>query len=376
MLHFHISTLLCPMSDDSDDDVILTVSKDGLKEAVDESVHVIPANDILSVEAPGEAPGDARGDARGDAYAGLSSSLTRCGKCVMCDGTTMTVNVRCLSGCDRDEIGMWWNIQTHPNIHRLFGVVGECDVRTIQNVFSPLHLPMGDDDHAHVHGESDRRSSSVVSVVSVALCEWKGKSLRMFLEERYGTDGTDGTDGEGLLFEEIVDLLLDISRGVQHLHARGYVHGNLTSHSILVEHSSQHDRYCAVVSDVGLWDRNGIDMSRGGGGDGIRWMAPELISSEEDEEGGMIGKRRSFASDVWAFGMVMSEMVNGNVPFSSRRALISVIFALGRGNELEMEVGCGFGHPLFRQLMGNCVLYDVPKRPFMTGVIQSLEEMR
>jgi hypothetical protein len=81
----------------------------------------------------------------------------------------------------------------------------------------------------------------------------------MLLEERYGTDG------EGSLFEEIVDLLLDISRGVRHLHARVCVHGNLTSHSILVEHSSHYDRYHAVVSDVGMWNRNGFDMTGGGG---------------------------------------------------------------------------------------------------------------
>ena len=272
------------------------------------------------------------------------------------------------------------HVQTHPNIHRLFGVVDECDFPTIQKLLSPLSLlPLGDDDHSHPHGESDKRSS----IGSVALCEWKGKSLRMFLEERYGTDG------EGLLFEEIVDLLLDISRGVQHLHARGYVHGNLTSHSILVEHSSQHDRYHAVVSDVGLWDRNGFDMTggrgRGGGGGGcgdvIRWMAPEILSPEEDggdgdEDGGMIGKCRSFASDVWSFGMVMSEMVKGNIPFFSKKSLISVIYALGSGKGLEKKVGHGFDHPLFHELMEHCVLRDVPSRPFMTNIIHSLEGMR
>jgi serine/threonine protein kinase len=260
------------------------------------------------------------------------------------------------------------HVQTHPNIHRLFGVVDESDFSTIQKLLSPLNLPMGDDYHSHPHGESDKRSS----IGSVALCEWKGKSLRMFLEERYGTDG------EELLFEEIVDLLLDISRGVQHLHAHGCVHGNLTSHSILVEHSSQHDRYHAVVSDVGLWDRNGFDMTGGGGGgggwgDGIRWMAPEIMSPEG---GGMIGKCRSFASDVWSFGMVMSEMVNGNIPFSSIQAPIGVVFALGSGRGLEREVGYGFDHPLCHELMEHCVLRDVPSRPFMTNIIHSLEGMR
>ena len=142
--------------------VILTESKQGLKEALDETVHVIPMNSIFSIDAPGDAPGDAD--------AGLSSSPIRCGKCVMYDGSSMTVNVRCLSGCDRDEIGMWWSIQTHPNIHRLFGVVDECDFPTIQDVISPLNLPMGDDDHSHPHGESDRRAS-VGSVESGALCE-------------------------------------------------------------------------------------------------------------------------------------------------------------------------------------------------------------
>ena len=78
--------------------VILTESEKGLKEAVDESVHVILVNSIIPLDAPG------------DADAGLSSSPIRCGKCVMCDGSTMTVNVRCLSRCDRDEIGMWWNM--------------------------------------------------------------------------------------------------------------------------------------------------------------------------------------------------------------------------------------------------------------------------
>jgi serine/threonine protein kinase len=90
----------------------------------------------------------------------------------------------------------------------------------------------------------------------------------------------------------------------------------------------------------------------------------------------VVGKSRSFASDVWSFGMMMSEMVKGNIPFSSMQSPIAIAFALGSGRGLEREVGYAFDHPMFRELMEHCVLREVLNRPFMTNIIQSLEEMR
>eukprot|EP01028_Stygiella_incarcerata_P014316 TRINITY_DN934_c0_g1_i4.p1 TRINITY_DN934_c0_g1~~TRINITY_DN934_c0_g1_i4.p1 ORF type:complete len:650 (+),score=265.62 TRINITY_DN934_c0_g1_i4:258-2207(+) len=350
-------------------------------EAMNESIRVFCGEDIMSF------------DAMSVGGASSSSSMIRCGNCVMYDGSSMRVNVRCLSGRDQDEIGMWWNVQTHPNIHRLFGIVRyEGDESSIKRMFSHLSLQDTSDSSltpAGSKGEMNEESISSQKAFSVALCEWKRKSLRMFLEERYDESSVHG--GGGLSFEEIVNILLDVSRGLQHLHHRGYVHGNVTSHSILVEHSSQYDRHYAVLSDVGLWNRDGIDMSGGRGGgvsvsDGIRWMAPELLSQEDEDEDededeygdeGMVGTYRSYESDVWSFGMVMHEMLTGKIPFSSKKSLISVIIALGRGERIKDDSdGYELSHPLYCDLMKACVSYHPPNRPLMTRVIQVLEEMQ
>lgn len=115
-----------------------------------------------------------------------------------------------------------------------------------------------------------------------------------------------------------LQLLLDISRGLSFLHSLEIVHGDLKGDNILVDKLG-----CARLGDFGLTSISSLnctETSAPSGGKGTpRWMAPELLSVEQNEN-----KSRSptSQSDVFALGMVAIEVFTGNVPFSENKVFV------------------------------------------------------
>ncbi|RLN82147.1 hypothetical protein BBJ28_00021189, partial [Nothophytophthora sp. Chile5] len=95
------------------------------------------------------------------------------------------------------------------------------------------------------------------------------------------------------------------SLGLQHLHDRGIVHGDLKGNNILVSDDK------AKLADFGLsvvvsraeelnGDENGVLGA-------FRWKAPECL----------LGSSPSFASDIYSLGMCIIEAVTGDFPWGS-----------------------------------------------------------
>ncbi|KAF7374433.1 hypothetical protein MSAN_00327400 [Mycena sanguinolenta] len=103
-------------------------------------------------------------------------------------------------------------------------------------------------------------------------------------------------------------LLYEIAQGLQYLHSRNVVHGDLRGANILIN-----DDWRACLADFGLSifsDATSLlTTSRGGS---PYWMAPELLAPEQ------FGMRftRTPASDVYSFGCVCLELYTGRPPFS------------------------------------------------------------
>ncbi|KAG9041471.1 hypothetical protein FS837_012208, partial [Tulasnella sp. UAMH 9824] len=95
----------------------------------------------------------------------------------------------------------------------------------------------------------------------------------------------------------------DLARGLDYLHQRGIVHGDIKGSNLLVSSSVPVE---GIVADFGLAklvDTQTVTSQQGAGTP--RWQSPEL----------MYGGPRTFKSDVYAFGMTVYEIISGKLPF-------------------------------------------------------------
>ncbi|KDQ58177.1 hypothetical protein JAAARDRAFT_95974, partial [Jaapia argillacea MUCL 33604] len=104
-------------------------------------------------------------------------------------------------------------------------------------------------------------------------------------------------------------LLLEAARGLNYIHSMDIVHGDLRGGNILID-----NKYRACLADFGLAnfaDTTKVATTKQHGS--TRWMAPELVLPERFG----VKFRRTFASDVYAFGCVCVEVYTGCPPFSA-----------------------------------------------------------
>ncbi|KAJ7651257.1 kinase-like domain-containing protein [Roridomyces roridus] len=107
-----------------------------------------------------------------------------------------------------------------------------------------------------------------------------------------------------------LSLILDIALGLQYIHERGIIHGDLQSENILVTPALK-----ACIADFGV-SKVKTSMSslptfhsQPWGTGALHYRAPELHE----------GKTADFASDICSLGCVMHEILAGKPPFSHLR---------------------------------------------------------
>ncbi|KAK7055182.1 kinase-like protein [Favolaschia claudopus] len=112
-------------------------------------------------------------------------------------------------------------------------------------------------------------------------------------------------------------LLLEIARGLEYLHSRNIIHGDLKGANILIQGNGT-----ACLADFGLSNFSDVTTSlstnRGGS---VYWMAPELLDPDQFES----EFTRTPATDVYAFGCVCFELYTGRPPFANLRDGVAAI---------------------------------------------------
>ncbi len=130
----------------------------------------------------------------------------------------------------------------------------------------------------------------------------------------------DGEDLHGILrregrlpIERAIAIARQIADALAAAHSEGVVHRDLKPHNILIDQAGT-----AYVSDFGLAKSlaSAADMTRSGELLGTpRYMAPEQVS------GGQVDHR----VDLYAFGLILYEMVTGTVPFHGDSAIAELL---------------------------------------------------
>ncbi|KAJ7904821.1 kinase-like domain-containing protein [Mycena leptocephala] len=127
-----------------------------------------------------------------------------------------------------------------------------------------------------------------------------------------------------------LSFILDLALGLQYLHQKNIVHGDLKALNILVTPSRR-----ACITDFGLSSiANAMTLRfthstttvRGGT---ARYQAPELFQ----------GESQHYGSDVYAFACVCYEIMTGKVPFHDLPNDMAVMFKLLKENVLHSQHG-------------------------------------
>ena len=121
---------------------------------------------------------------------------------------------------------------------------------------------------------------------------------------------------DGMPFDQLVRYGVEIAGAVGHAHERGVIHRDLKTSNIVISPTAG-----AKVLDFGLArrveihggidaDTRSVEMDTGLTGTPA-YLAPEVL----------LGQQASAMSDIWALGVVLYEMANGELPFTGRNQI-------------------------------------------------------
>uniref|UniRef100_A0A3Q4HCT4 Mitogen-activated protein kinase kinase kinase n=1 Tax=Neolamprologus brichardi TaxID=32507 RepID=A0A3Q4HCT4_NEOBR len=162
----------------------------------------------------------------------------------------------------------------------------------------------------------------------------------------------------------LVNWAVQIARGMHYLHEEAVVpiiHRDLKSSNILLLEKIENDdigRKTLKITDFGLareWHKT-TKMSAAGT---YSWMAPEVIKSSLFSKG----------SDVWSYGVLLWELLTGEVPY---RGIDGLAVAYGVAvNKLTLPIPSTCPEP-FAKLMEDCWDQDPHVRPSFSCILEQL----
>ena len=151
--------------------------------------------------------------------------------------------------------------------------------------------------------QSGIRHPNVVSVTDILET---GSAVALVMEFVDGPALDEYQREQPLPLEEAVELFRGIVLGVAEAHRTGVVHRDLKSANVLL-HRTSNAGVIPKVTDFGLvkvFESSGTKS-------GVTMGTPEYMSPEQVRDSGKVDPR----SDLWSLGVLLYEMLTGDVPF-------------------------------------------------------------
>ncbi len=165
-----------------------------------------------------------------------------------------------------------------------------------------------------------------------------GKELKTIIKEH---------QAEPLPVEKISNYAIQIAQGLEEAHEKGIVHRDIKSSNIMITEKGQ-----VKIMDFGLAKMGaGLNLTKVGTTVGtVAYMSPEQA----------LGQEANVHSDIWAFGVVLYEMLAGHLPFEGayEQSIIYSIINDEPPNLSEISQ-CP---PLLEKIVQKCLKKDVQKR--------------
>ncbi|CAF2039279.1 unnamed protein product [Brassica napus] len=177
----------------------------------------------------------------------------------------------------------------------------------------------------------------------------------------------------------VIDIMLQIARGMEYLHSNEIFHGDLNPMNILLKERSHTEGYFhAKISGFGL---NSVKTftrasSRPTTPAPVIWYAPEVLTEMEQDLKGITVPRSKFThkADVYSFAMVCFELITGKVPFEDSHL---------QGDEMGKNIRRG-DRPLFPfpspkylvSLIKRCWHSEPSQRPTFSSICRILRYIK
>ncbi|XP_040193917.1 tyrosine-protein kinase Fgr isoform X2 [Rana temporaria] len=179
-----------------------------------------------------------------------------------------------------------------------------------------------------------------------------------FMEQGSLLEFVKDGDGRYLKLPEFVDMSAQISSGMAYIERMNYIHRDLRAANILVG-----DNLICKIADFGLARliEDNEYTARQGAKFPIKWTAPEAA----------LYGRFTIKSDVWSFGILVSELVTkGRIPYPGMNNR-EVLDQVERGYRMPCPPSCP---PSLHDLMLQCWKSDPEERPTFEYLQSFLED--
>ncbi|XP_065199816.1 raf homolog serine/threonine-protein kinase Raf [Planococcus citri] len=166
--------------------------------------------------------------------------------------------------------------------------------------------------------------------------------------------------------QQIIEIARQTAQGMDYLHAKNIIHRDLKSNNIFF------NDMVVKIGDFGL----ATVKTRWSGGQqyhqpsgSILWMAPEVIRMKDENP-------YSFQSDVYAFGIVLYELLSGQLPYGNINNKDQILFMVGRGH-LRPDIGniSADTPKVLQRIMEDCISYNRDERPQFRHILSSVESL-
>ncbi|XP_059189885.1 raf-1 proto-oncogene, serine/threonine kinase a isoform X2 [Centropristis striata] len=164
---------------------------------------------------------------------------------------------------------------------------------------------------------------------------------------------------------QLIDIARQTAQGMDYLHAKNIIHRDMKSNNIFL-----HEGLTVKIGDFGLatvkarWSgSHQVEQPSGS----ILWMAPEVIRMQDNNP-------YSFQSDVYSYGIVLYELMTGELPYSLIATRDQIIFMVGRGylspDLSKLYKNCP---KAMKRLVADCIKKSKDERPLFPQILSSIE---
>jgi serine/threonine protein kinase len=154
-------------------------------------------------------------------------------------------------------------------------------------------------------------------------------------------------------------LIIGIALGLRFIHAKGIIHRDLKPSNVLVNSHGE-----ALIADFGLSCFENPDYTNTGGAPAVNYAAPELFKED---------RILTQKVDVYAFGLLMYEIITGTAVFPCSEYPFPVLKRIQNGQMPALPTECG---SLMQDLIRRCWSMEPEQRPSFDDIIRDFKTIQ